>query len=90
MIWNEFDQNWEKLAFESERLMEKMTGKRHPKLDVNTKIPRERLVKHSSELESIKGFSEPPVLAAYGARCCITGLSIPQLLNASHIVPVEG
>ena len=27
------------------------------------------------------------VLAAYGGRCCITGLDDPLLLNASHIVP---
>jgi putative restriction endonuclease len=26
-------------------------------------------------------------MAAYGARCSITGLSIPELLNASHLVP---
>ena len=27
------------------------------------------------------------VLAAYNERCCITGLSIPTLLVASHIIP---
>lgn len=27
------------------------------------------------------------VLASYSARCCISGLSVPQLLIASHIVP---
>ena len=27
------------------------------------------------------------MLAAYEFRCCITGLAIPDLLNASHIVP---
>jgi putative restriction endonuclease len=34
-----------------------------------------------------QGFFRTSVLAAYGMRCCITGLAIPQLLNASHIVP---
>ena len=34
-----------------------------------------------------QGFFRAVVLAAYGYRCCITGLSITQLLNASHIVP---
>ena len=28
-----------------------------------------------------------PVLSAYGGQCCITGLSLPSLLVASHIVP---
>jgi len=34
-----------------------------------------------------QGFFRASVLAAYNLRCCITGLSIPQLLTASHIVP---
>ena len=34
-----------------------------------------------------QGFFRAAVLAASGMRCCLTGLSIPQLLNASHIVP---
>ena len=34
-----------------------------------------------------QGFFRSAVLAAYESRCCVTGLSIPQLLNASHIVP---
>jgi putative restriction endonuclease len=32
-------------------------------------------------------FFRAAVLAAYDGRCCITGLSVPKLLNASHIVP---
>jgi putative restriction endonuclease len=26
-------------------------------------------------------------LASYENKCCITGITIPQLLNASHIIP---
>ena len=32
-------------------------------------------------------FFRRAVLAAYGARCCITGLDVPQLLVAGHIAP---
>ncbi len=32
-------------------------------------------------------FFRKAVLSAYNYRCCITGLSIPKLLVASHIVP---
>jgi putative restriction endonuclease len=34
-----------------------------------------------------QGFFRAAVLAAYENRCCITGLSVVALLNASHIVP---
>jgi len=34
-----------------------------------------------------QSFFRRAVLSAYNNKCCITGLSIPQLLVASHIVP---
>jgi putative restriction endonuclease len=85
-IWNEFDQNWEKLAFESESLMEKMTGKT-PKTELTEEFPEGKTRETLVRTRINQGFFRAAVLAAYGARCCITGLSIPQLLNASHIVP---
>lgn len=86
-IWSEFSNDWEGLAFESERLLEQMTG-RPPQPFVETKeFPegksRETLVRARVN----QSFFRAAVLAAYGARCCITGLAIPELLTASHIVP---
>jgi HNH endonuclease len=86
-IWDEFNNDWEGLAYESERILEQMVG--HPKEFVGDEqeLPegknRETLVRARVN----QSFFRAAVLAAYGARCCITGLSIPQLLNASHIVP---
>lgn len=85
-IWNEFRHDWEKLSFESERLLNKFTGESlaiseataFPEGKTRTAIVRTRVN---------QGFFRAAVLAAYDARCCITGLSVPQLLNASHIVP---
>lgn len=34
-----------------------------------------------------QGFFRQSVLSAYNFQCCITGLSVPRLLIASHIVP---
>ncbi len=34
-----------------------------------------------------QGFFRRAVLSAYDSQCCITGLSIPELLVASHIIP---
>jgi len=88
-IWNEFCNDWDKLAFESERLLDQLTG-RTPEfvfVEEGQELPegmsREALVRTRVN----QGFFRAAVLAAYGARCCITGLSIPQLLTASHIVP---
>jgi putative restriction endonuclease len=85
-IWNEFNQNWERLSFESERLLEKMTG-RVPEAETPQEFPEGRTRETLVRTRINQGFFRAAVLAAYGVKCCITGLSIPQLLNASHIVP---
>jgi putative restriction endonuclease len=86
-IWNEFNDNWEKLAFESERLMEQMTGRASEPVEDSSIFPlgvsREAIVR----IRVNQSFFRASVLTAYNSRCCITGLSIPQLLTASHIVP---
>lgn len=46
-------------------------------------IEREAIVK----LRVNQNFFRATVLAAYDYKCCITGLNIASLLNASHIIP---
>ncbi len=86
-VWNEFSNDWERLAFESERLLDQITGRAPRSVEEAREFPeggsREALIRTRVN----QGFFRSAVLAAYGARCCITGLSIPQLLTASHIVP---
>jgi putative restriction endonuclease len=86
-IWNEFSHDWDRLAFESERLLDQLTGRTPELVEEERQLPeglsREALVRTRVN----QGFFRAAVLAAYSARCCITGLSIPQLLTASHIVP---
>jgi putative restriction endonuclease len=86
-VWNEFNNNWEKLAFESERLLEGMTGHPPEAAEPAREFPEGRTREAIVRTRVNQGFFRAAVLAAYGNRCCITGLSIPQLLNASHIVP---
>jgi len=86
-IWNEFNHNWEALAFESERLLQSITGRSSEDDSEVSQFPEGRTRETVVRARINQGFFRTSVLAAYGARCCITGLSIPQLLNASHIVP---
>jgi putative restriction endonuclease len=87
-IWNEFNNNWERLAFESERLLEQLTGRVPELVEDVQEFPkggsREALIRARVN----QGFFRLAVLAAYDERCCMTGLSVPRLLNASHIVPL--
>jgi putative restriction endonuclease len=86
-IWEEFSSDWEKRTFESGRLLAQITGhvkelEDEPKLFPEGKT-REAVVRTRIN----QGFFRAAVLAAYGSTCCITGCSLPELLNASHIVP---
>lgn len=75
------------MAFESERLLEQMTGRAPERVDEEWKFPEGRTREALIRTRVNQGFFRAAVLAAYGGRCCITGLSILQLRNASHIVP---
>src|SRR5579864_2361555 len=86
-IWNEFNSNWENLAFESERSLLQMTSSMPVPIVERTEFPEGKTRETIIRARVNQGFFRAAVLAAYGGRCCITGLSIPELLNASHIVP---
>lgn len=89
-IWEEFNNNWDLLSFESEKLLAEKTGK---SVEEITDIEVFDLPKAGKEREAIvkvrvnQSFFRKAVLAAYDFKCCITGLGIPELLNASHIIP---
>lgn len=89
-IWREFDDNPESLAFESERLLSKFSGR---PLEEIAEIDERELPKEGLERERIvrvrvnQHFFRTAVLSAYDNKCCVTGLAVPELLVASHIIP---
>jgi putative restriction endonuclease len=89
-VWAEFEDNPEALAFESERLLAQFTGR---KLEQIAEIDERELPKEGLERERMvrvrvnQHFFRATVLAAYGYKCCITEVAVPELLVASHIVP---
>lgn len=89
IVWNEFNGNWEKLAFESEKLIAKFQNRTIEEIET---INIEDLPKGEDRETIIKArvnqsFFRSTILSSYNLRCCITGLSIPDFLVASHIKP---
>ena len=89
-VWEKFNDNWDTLAFESERLLAHLTHQSGEELNGLNEdelpkegLERERLVK----VRVNQKFFRSTVLTSYESRCCITGLAIPTLLAASHIAP---
>lgn len=88
-VWNEFNGNWGKLAFESEELIAKFQNK---KIEEIQEIDLSELPEGKERETIIKArvnqsFFRSTILSSYNFKCCITGLSIPDFLVASHIKP---
>ncbi len=88
-VWNEFMDNPESLAYESERIIaqykqsniEKSTGIKTDDLPVGkerSSMVRQRVNQH---------FFRHAVIVAYQSTCCVTGISVPSLIDACHISP---
>jgi putative restriction endonuclease len=86
VVWDEFNGNWEKLAFESEELIAKFQNKKIEEINLQVfpeGIERKTIIKTRVN----QSFFRSTILSSYNSKCCMTGLSIPELLVASHIKP---
>ena len=87
IVWNEFNNNWENLAFESESLISNFSNEPIEKTahinidDIPLGRERETIIKARVN----QSFFRSTILSSYNLKCCITGLSIPDFLVASHI-----
>jgi len=88
VVWNEFFGHWDELADASPlgeiRLADPVTN--------GATLVRDSPSSETERLATRKerrgqAFFRNAVLAAYDEKCCITGITQPQLLRASHIVP---
>lgn len=89
-IWNEFNKDPEKLAFESTLLIAKFCNKNIEEvihLNKEEEIPEGKEKLRLIKTRVNQYFFRDSILGIYDSKCCITGLSIPKLLVASHIIP---
>lgn len=91
-VWAEFHADWERLAVESQLLRQQLDEEMPQDLEVDSDllIPEDftgetRQVITTQRIK--QHFFRRAVLSGYRGRCCMSGLSEPRLLVASHIVP---
>jgi putative restriction endonuclease len=90
-IWAEFLHNREDLIFESERILAQWENKTLES-KYSADLPDLSTVQGETALRMVKTrvnqhVFRQMVLANYQNRCAITGINIPSLLVASHIIP---
>ena len=90
-VWVEFHEDWEKLAVECELLRRKLDAEAIADDEAEEQLVPEDFTGETRKVvieQRIKQtFFRKAVLSSYRGRCCMSGLSEPRLLIASHIVP---
>lgn len=87
-VWNEFYGNMDNLAYESEKLVAQFSKQSIEKtanvsLDgLPYGIEREVVVKQRVN----QSFFRSAVMSSYDFKCCISGVCVPEILEACHIV----
>ena len=94
-IWDEFNADWEALAVESEIHLKDMVTKSGGAVSTSQRdegdfdeanyVGVTKAVQIQARIK--QSFFRRAVLSSYKQRCCITNISEPRLLVASHIVP---
>lgn len=88
IVWNEFHENWDDLAYESEQILA-----RYKKVSIKSEllnIPigiegKDRSVVVKQRVN--QNFFRRMILASYNEKCCITNSNTIELLTACHIKP---
>ena len=86
-IWNEFFSNMDGFLSDNDR-GDRDSGFSEPEVHLVEDVIRIGIDRIGlSKLRTNQSFFRRMILASYDARCAITGISEPELLVASHIVP---
>jgi putative restriction endonuclease len=89
-IWKEFYNNWDIALIESEGLLAK---KKNTTIETLNDVDANDFLRVGSNKERWvktrvnQNIFRKMILATYNNKCCITGISNPELLVASHIIP---
>lgn len=87
-LWDEFLRDSEAVAQAAEEAYARLLATDSLEMEREIAAPQgptetESIVK----IRRVQSFFRAAVLTAYGNRCALTGLAIPELLVASHIIP---
>ena len=87
-IWDEMQNDWETFVEEAVESLNEISGEQIEKItgiEKESYIGKTRLVE--TKVRVGQNFFRASVMSAYNEKCCISGLSHPSLLVASHIIP---
>jgi len=87
-LWDAFHANAETIADEAEQAIRRLQGETPDEAHDEIEAPTGPTdVERTVRARRVQSFFRATVLASYDNSCAISGLSIPELINASHIIP---
>ncbi|MHB1768029.1 MAG: HNH endonuclease [Phycisphaerae bacterium] len=93
-LWEAFQENAEATAAEAEAAYARLVGADSTEGETEIASEPELIfptgpteVTRTVRARRVQGFFRAAVLASYEFRCAVSGIAIPELLNASHIIP---
>ena len=87
LVWEEMQSDWDRFAMQADQAVREI-GMPEEASDAQleeSRLGEDRPVEATTRIG--QRFFRRAVLSSYAGRCCITGLSSPSLLIASHIIP---
>ncbi|MFP4605928.1 MAG: HNH endonuclease [Bacteroidales bacterium] len=89
-IWDEFNENREELIFQSEKILaekenQTLEKKHFKEIEEDFKEGKDKTRQIKTRVN--QNVFREIVLNNYTTQCAISGIDIPDLLNASHIIP---
>lgn len=93
-MWEEMQADWERFAIEAQHSENVFGITPEFGADIDKTAMPDEIVDYTGSNKTVQtttrvgqAFFRRAVLSAYNYQCCITGLSVPKLLVASHIIP---
>ena len=94
IMWEEMQADWENFAIKSQQAASAFGATAKFKATICDTPMLDEIIDYTGSNKTAQttirvgqDFFRRSVLSAYNFRCCITGLAVPKLLVASHIVP---
>jgi putative restriction endonuclease len=87
-LWAEFSENATKVAEQAESAYLELTDREGRSTDDDIVTPNDPTeIERTVKVRRVQAFFRAAVLSSYNFRCAISGLEVPGLLVASHIIP---
>lgn len=93
-VWAEFQENPDAIGLESQEIMDTLAAEDQVLSDLSSQsdeVPAESYIGTNTtalvKVRKQQHLFRKAILSGYESRCCMTGISHPSLLVASHIVP---